>query len=147
MTDDERRELRDLMQAHDQMMTEHQEWMAAREAAAASPMQKSGAEAILYRVHEQNTQPPADDNGPVPSDDEQYPAYSVLKESIGYVIAHERASVRKALAKRDERITKLEAKLDAVLTMLGQKSNFPTMGKSEVVELPRGFLRKVHANG
>jgi len=137
------------MQAHDQMMTEHQEWMAAREAAATSLMQKSGAEAILYRVHEQTAQPPAADNDAAPSDGEEgYPAYRVLQQAIGYALAHERASVREALAKRDERITKLEGKVDTLIGLLGQKSIVPGENiKSDVVELPRGFLRKVHDNG
>src|SRR5262249_1431779 len=68
MTDDERRELRDLMQAHDQMMTEHQEWMAAREAAAASPVQKSDADGLVYRTINGNAPAPVPPADPALSD-------------------------------------------------------------------------------
>jgi hypothetical protein len=77
---------------------------------------------------------------------------AMLSEAIGICLVATRrelrAEYRTALAERDARIARLEGMLDAVLTMLGgDKKVGHVLHDSSVVELPRGFLRRVHTNG
>jgi hypothetical protein len=166
MTDDERRELRDLMQAHDRMMTEHQEWMARREAAASPPARENGPQGILYRATENNAQPPVAAMDATPSDDDVAQLFDDpelnrnFTHAMGYVISelrHEWRTERDAaLVERDRKIGILEGELremkgmlGAVLALMGGKP-LPTSNKnisddSTVIELPR-FLRRTHDN-
>jgi len=117
MTDDERRELRDLMQAHDQMMTEHQEWMAAREAAATSPVQKSDGDGLVYRTMNGNAPAPAPQTGAEPSEeglnlfgDERD---QILAHAVGYAIAELRAEFERKTNKLRREMTALHRQVDA----------------------------------
>ena len=67
-----------------------------------------------------------------------------LAEGLGFVISHERALHRRerdaALVERDARIAKLEAQVETLLALLGKKD---FQNDAAIVELPRGFLRRV----
>src|SRR5262249_49922361 len=53
--------------------------------------------------------------------------------------------VRQKLVPRDKRITRLEARVETLLALLGQNWGglFKPNKPADVVELPRGFLRRV----
>ena len=139
MTNDERRELAELYAADDRLRAGHADWMARREAAAASPVQRSNAEGVLYRMGPENAPAPRPQPVPVPSEGE-YPPLDTLVRSLGATTAQ---YVAKKLAERDRKIERLEAKLDAALTMLGNPQRVADSKSADVVELPRGFLRRV----
>ena len=46
---------------------------------------------------------------------------------------------------RDSKIAKLQGKVEALLTLLGQKSGNSAIAESGVVDLPRGFWKRDHA--
>ena len=52
------------------------------------------------------------------------------------LIQRERVAYDRKLGILEGEIRELKGMLGAALTLLGQKSNLPTMGKSEVVDLP-----------
>jgi hypothetical protein len=52
MNEFERRVLAELFREDDRLRAEHEQWEARREAEAAPPVEKSGAEVVLYREHE-----------------------------------------------------------------------------------------------
>src|SRR5262249_4858718 len=112
-----RDEIARLCAEHDSLKAEHDEWLARREAAAASPVQRSNAEGVRYRMGPENA--PAQRRQPVRvlSEKGEYPPLNTLVRSLGASTAQ---YVAKKLAERDRRIAALEAKLDAVLTMLGK---------------------------
>ena len=134
-----RGQVRQLCTEHDRWMAEHQEWMARREAAAASRVLRSNAEGVLYRMGPENAPAPRPQPVPVPSEGE-YPPLDTLVRSLGATTAQ---YVAKKLAERDRKIERLEAKLDAALTMLGNPQRVADSKSADVVELPRGFLRRV----
>ena len=125
--DDERRKLRELYRAHDQMMAEH---MASQE-----------ADRLVYKT---TTTPPR----------QQAPAFDdALVDGVAQFVVRWCAD---KLAPRDERLTQLEAtvaelkgklelvielkgKLEAVLTLLGQGG----AKSAEIIELPDWRSRHV----
>jgi hypothetical protein len=148
MTPEERRELAQLYAADDRLRAEHADWLARREAAAASPVQKSDPEGILYRTTEQNGPADSQPSGVLFGDWRD----QALSEAMGFCLVETRREMRKerdaALAERDRKIERLEAKLDAVLTIIGgdkAKSVAQVVHDDSVVHLPR-FLRRTHGN-
>jgi hypothetical protein len=119
-TADDRRELAELCRVHDQMMAE----------ARANPLvrRSDAEEELVYKVLEDAT-PPA----PRP-DAEPYPAYSDLVEGLSQFVVE---WVRQRLAPRDERITKLEAQVEVLLTLLGNRNQGSDSNKAaEGIDLP-----------
>ena len=112
-----RDEIARLCAEHDQMMTAHDQWLARREAASGAPVQKSDEPGILYRVTDNNAlQAAAEPDGE--ASDEAYPPLSELHEAIAEFVVE---WCNKKLAPCDERLTRLEAKVDALLTLMGQQ--------------------------
>ena len=132
---DIRDEIARLSAEHDKLMREDAQWMAKREAAREALARKSEPDGLVYRTFDNNAQPSAA-AAPVPSDAEPYPSYDVLRQAVAAFVV---TWCDEKLAPRDERITKLEGKVDTLIGLLGQKS-FSHDGKTEstVVELPRG---------
>src|SRR5262249_28112780 len=124
-----RDEIRQLCAEHDRLMAEHHEWMARREATAASPVQRSNAEGVLYRMGPENALAPRPQRVPVPLEGE-YPPLGTLVRSLGATTAQ---YVAKKLAERDRKIERLEAKLDAALTMLGNPQRVADSKSADVV--------------
>ena len=144
-----RDEIRALCTAHDRMMAENHEWMARREAAAASPVQRSNAEGVLYRMGPENAPAPAPQPARPPSDgdtrlfgDERD---EWLRAAMGHVIVEMRKQWRAEIQRRDERISKLETQIEMLVALLG-KSDTVSVSKASVVDLPRGFWRRTHDN-
>jgi hypothetical protein len=76
-----------------------------------------------------------------------------LAENLGIIIAETRKAMRrerdKALAERDARISRLEAKVEVLLGLLagditGNRVSDERRSHDHVVELPKNFLRRVH---
>ena len=145
MTDDERRELNDLMRAHDQLMCEDRAWMAGREAAAASPVRKSDDDGLVYRTGPENAQARAAQPDAEPSsegdNDELDPWMEAVVEFVCMYTAGK-------LKQRDTKIAKLETQVETLLTLLGaDKAKSVPQNRDDdsvIVELPHGFLRKTH---
>jgi hypothetical protein len=99
-------------------------------------VQKSDEPGILYRVTDNNSLQPAAEPDVEPSDaDEEfgteYPAFNELMKSICEFVVE---WTRQKLAPRDERISKLEAKIETLTALLGQRPGAP--GKSaDVIDL------------
>ena len=133
----DRRELARLCAEHDQMMTEHEQWMARREAASGAPVQKSDEPSVLYRVTDNNSLQPAPEPDAEPSDtgvnffgderDEQ------LIQAIGEVIyelrKEWRAEIKAAIDKRDTEIAHLRGQVETLTRLYAGKS-------ADVVDLP-----------
>jgi hypothetical protein len=79
---------------------------------------KSTARGLIYRVTDNNALRPASGANGGPSEGDVYPPIDDLREAIAEFVVE---WVNKKLTVRDERISKLEAKIDALLTLLGQK--------------------------
>jgi len=148
MTDDERRELAELYAADDRLRAEHADWLARREAAAASPV-------LLYRTTEQNVPAPAPQPGGAADSQPSGALFGdwrdqALSEAMGVVIVETRREMRKerdaALAERDARIAKLEVQIEMLLALLGKSDTVSHLKAADVVDLPRGFLRRIHNN-
>jgi hypothetical protein len=143
MTDDERRELRDLMQAHDRMMIEDQEWMARREAASGAPVQKSDEPAVLYREHYDSA--PASAGAETDEwagwnawmrghlDIERQSIRGELEGTLVRIIVELRKEwreeVTKAVAERDAEIAHLRGQVEVLTRLYAGKS-------ADVVDLP-----------
>jgi hypothetical protein len=138
-----RDEIRQLCAAHDRLMAEHDEWMAQREVAAASPVQKSDLGGLLYRTNGNGAQATARAQDSAPSDGEAYPPFADLRAGICQFVVEWTA---RKLKERDERTTRLEAKLDAMLAIIGSdkaKSVGQKSSDDSVIDLPD--WRKRHA--
>ena len=137
-----REEIRALCAAHDRLMAEHHEWMAQRDMAAASPVQKSGDPGILYRTTEQNVLAAAHTHDTAASDAEPYPAFADLRAGICRFVVE---FCNRKLAERDRKIERLEAQVEMLVALLG-KSKTVSASESkaaDIVDLPD--WRKRHA--
>ena len=71
----------------------------------------------------------------------------LFTDTMAVVISELRAEWKQDIQRleRDSKIAKLEGKVEALLTLLGQKSGNSTIVESGVVDLPRGFWKRDHA--
>jgi len=132
-----RDEIAELGREQDILLAEHAEWMAHREAEREALMRRSDAEAVLYRTSENNAQAPAATTSAFSSADDLDDYTKGIAEFVYRYTAEK-------LAARDRKIERLEAKLDAVLTMLGKSHNLLDSKSADVVDLPKNFLRRRH---
>jgi len=148
MTNEERQQIANICRAHDEFMIEHADWMARREAQASPPVEKSGDGAgLIFRTTETERAPAAAAVSTQSSEAEDYPVgRDEVARALGVIIAELRAEWTQEFEKRESRIARLEGQIEMLVALLGQKLGLPTMGKSDVVELPRGFLRRTHDN-
>ena len=133
-------------------MVENHEWLARREAAAASPVRKSNPEGILYRTTKQNVSTSAPQPGGTADSQPSGALFGdwrdqALSEAMGHVLVVTRRELRaerdKELAKRDARISKLEAQIEILVALLGKSANFADSKAADIVDLPD--WRKRHA--
>src|SRR5262249_13608558 len=102
----------------DRMMFEYKQWQAEREVESA-PLRKSGPEAIMYRVHDNNAPAPAAEPDAAPSEGVMAPHDDYLSDATIECIADgllaaerdRRGEMQKALMRRDRRLSELEGEL------------------------------------
>jgi len=128
MTDEERRELDDAMQAHDRLMTEDEAWMARREAAREAPVRETAPDDVLYRDSPNNAQASPAAADPAPGDGPD--AYS--KAIIEFVVAWV-----------DEKLTKEGAQWRKQLGIL--KNQLKSLGQDLEIDRANGI--EVYCSG
>src|SRR5262249_9149584 len=114
----ERAYLDQLGDEQDRMMFEYKQWQAEREVESA-PLRKSGPEAIMYRVHDNNAPAPAAEPDAAPSEGVMAPHDDYLSDATmecmaaGLLAAEGdmRAEMQKAWMRRDRRLSELEGEL------------------------------------
>ena len=117
-----RRRLEDPFSEHERMLadarfTKDETDLVFTEPAGSPPMQRGDREGVLYRTYDPNERAPAAaDDGP--SDDEAYPPLSELHEAIAEFVV---TWTERKLAPCHERIAKLEAQVEMLTALLGQK--------------------------
>jgi hypothetical protein len=126
MTEDERRQLAELFREDDRLRAEHEQWMARREAKAASPVRESDPAALVYRTNENGAPAGASVTDTAPSDDDLVQLFDDpelnrrFTHTMGYVIAELRhewrsevASCRRNLAVCRRDLVKLREQIDS----------------------------------
>jgi hypothetical protein len=125
-TDLGRRQLAELCAEHDRMMAE------ASERTRSPPVSETDDAGLVYKEYDNRAPAPA----PEDDDDfgEAYPAFDDLMKGIcKFVVTY----CSEKLAPRDERIAKLEAKVEVLLTLLGNRNQGSDSNKAaEVIDLP-----------
>ena len=115
----------------------------------APPVQKSNGNDLVYRTTANGAQATAarPDTAAIYSHDDS----DALAQAMAEVIVETRRELRHEMQRevailRNEN-AELRGMLGAVLTMLGKSANFSDSKTDDVVDLPRGFIRRVHNNG
>ena len=114
-----RDEIAELGREQDALLSEHEQWLARRQAECEAPMRKSDADGVMYRTTEQNAQvaAPAAVSEPSDADGRLFGDWrdQALAENLGVIIAETRKELRaeynKALVVRDKRIVGLERQI------------------------------------
>jgi hypothetical protein len=112
-----RDEIRELCLAHDRFMAEQ-----ASEPIRRSRVSETELPGILYRDYDGNAQNAAAAADTPPSGEaegEAYPPFDQLKKGLAEFVV---IWCNHKLTERDAKITKLEGKVDALLTLLGQRA-------------------------
>jgi len=151
-----RDEIRELCIAHDRFMAEQ-----ANEPIRRPPVSETELPRIIYRDYDGAAFQPTPEPTPEPTPDALFGDWrdDALARGIGFALSEVRHQLRTereaALVTRDRKIAELEGELreirgmlGATLALLGQKSEGSssvraTNPRTEVVELPRGFMRRV----
>ena len=124
-TEDDRRQLAELCQQHDGMMAE------ASEPVRSPPVSETDDAGLVYKEYDNSAPASAPEN-----DDgfgEVYPAFDDLMKGIcEFVVMY----CSEKLAPRDDRIAKLEAKVEVLLTLVGNQGSDSNKA-AEVIGLPR----------
>jgi len=150
-----RAELAELYREDDRLRAEHREWMAQREAQAASLARRNDSPAgLVFKRHDDAMVEPASQGEQDWSQWENWwaarfePERRALVEGIAdgldVLLKHEedrtRAEQKAAIAPLEREIAYLRGQLDAVLGLLGK--SLPEAKTGEVIHLPSGILRR-----
>ena len=144
MSREQREYLGELYREQDQLMLEHREWLAEREAVGGSPMRKSQPDhGLLYRSID-DALVPAPEPEPAASDSE-YPPLDTLLRSLGEAMSE---YVHGKLAERDIKYDRelallrnenaeLRGMIGTVLQLIGKPETVSNKA-ANVVDLPKG---------
>jgi hypothetical protein len=166
-------EIAELGREQDRMMHEHADWMARREASLALSVQKSGSEDILYRDAPENAPAPASmaDAEPFIDDDrseadlpvvvfgEGDPRDEILTDLLADLIVGLRREHRRSMVglhrqfaswRKEQRHMRMiledEIKVLRKRIDLTDRNDRDDRGSDNVIDLPRGFIRRRNDN-
>jgi hypothetical protein len=144
-------ELEELYREDDRLRAEHRAWMARRAPSASPPVRETDDASIIYRTVDNNAMaaaPQPEDAAINGHDDEEPEAFErafneLQMDTLAYVINELREEWRRDHAVE---IAKLAAKLDVVLQLLGKSFTVRDLRATDVIDLPRGFIRRRHGS-
>ena len=130
-----RDEVRALCTETDRWLAEERDRLAQRQAQGWSRVNKSDTGAgVVFKTMEDAIVP---ETTPAP---EEFTDTQI--QAISYFVV---SWVAEKMASRDERLTKLETRVETLLALFGKSGKLLDDAKgADVVELPRGFLRRTH---